>query len=335
MSLPNAFVEILTNKARIHAWRESNSPTKYRTSTHRFLAILFASPRPGTFHVIQQSSTMKILKSRRAFFSQRIKIMATLITSSSLCILSVLSFPILQIHHTMRSGFGIASPRDSLSLLATSSSSSSDTNNKSDSKGADLLQRLDDNFQYDGRLPMKEGFRCGFVSILGAPNMGKSTLVNAVLKADLCIATRRPQTTRHAILGVLTTADTQLCLIDTPGIIEDPAYKLQEGMMEAVKGAFYDSDALLIVTDLFSTPIPDDKIFERVISSKLPVIVVINKIDLVGKANPDKVDDDNGSDGKTYSVPQSVVRWRALLPNAMAIIPVAASEGPDNEGKWY
>eukprot|EP00980_Cylindrotheca_fusiformis_P027979 scaffold22575_cov141-Cylindrotheca_fusiformis.AAC.10 len=194
----------------------------------------------------------------------------------------------------------------------------------------DLLQNLDDTFAYEGRLPMKADFRCGFVSILGAPNMGKSTLLNALLKEDLCIATRRPQTTRHAILGVITTSDTQLCLIDTPGIIDNPAYKLQEGMMEAVMTAFYDSDVLMVVTDLFSSPIPDDKIFEKVRRIKVPVIVVINKIDLVGKANPSA--DENEDEGKTYTVPDAVAKWRGLLPNALAIIPVAASEGTENEG---
>lgn len=205
----------------------------------------------------------------------------------------------------------------------------------SGSKLSNIIQELEETFDYEGRLPMKhQDFRCGFVSILGAPNMGKSTLLNALLKEDLCIATRRPQTTRHAILGVLTTRNTQLCLIDTPGIIENPAYKLQEGMMEAVMGAFRDSDVLLVVTDLFSTPIPDDTIFEKVQKNHVPVIVVINKIDLVGKANAKNENEEENEDvtNKTYTVPEAVAKWRSLLPNALAIIPLAASEGPDNEG---
>ena len=208
-------------------------------------------------------------------------------------------------------------------------------NNNNNESSHRILQELENTFDYEGRLPLKQqDFRCGFVSILGAPNMGKSTLLNALLKEDLCIATRRPQTTRHAILGVLTTPTAQLCLIDTPGIIQDPAYKLQEGMMEAVLGAFRDSDVFLVVTDLFSTPIPDDDIFARVQSSSLPVVVVINKVDLVGKANPDQSteDEDDNASEKTYTVPEAVAKWRTLLPNALAIIPVAASEGPDNEG---
>jgi small GTP-binding protein len=233
-------------------------------------------------------------------------------------------------------------PAAAASTTTTSSTNSASINTtKKDDDKSNLLSQLDDTFDYEGRLPMKnDDFRCGFVSILGAPNMGKSTLLNALLKEDLCIATRRPQTTRHAILGVLTTPNAQLCLIDTPGIIEDPAYKLQEGMMEAVMGAFYDADALLVVTDLFSTPIPDDTIFQKVQASRGPVIVVINKIDLVGKAskinqnhNTENEDDsEDYDDGKTYTVPEAVAKWRTLLPNATAILPVASSEGPDNEG---
>ena len=225
-----------------------------------------------------------------------------------------------------------------------------------------LLEQLSDAFDYDGRLPSKileiPNFRCGFVSILGAPNMGKSTLLNALLKEDLCIATRRPQTTRHAILGVLTTPTSQLCLIDTPGIIDTPAYKLQEGMMEAVKGAFQDSDALLVVTDLFSTPIPDDEIFAKLLKSQKPIIVAINKIDLEGVAqrqqqqqrdddvmitfnnnNDDDDDDDQYAqyhqpqeEEKTYTISEAISKWRSLIPNALAIIPVSATEGVDNPG---
>jgi GTP-binding protein Era len=203
-----------------------------------------------------------------------------------------------------------------------------------------LFQQLDQEFAYQGRIPSRAGqqdenekFRCGYVSILGAPNMGKSTLLNALLKEDLCIATRRPQTTRHAILGVLTTKSSQLCLIDTPGIIGEPAYKLQEGMMEAVHGAFTDSDALLVVTDLFSSPIPDDDIFQKLQNTKKPIIVAINKIDLEGRAQRNTAEDDEEvAFDKTFSVPEAVAKWRSLLPNAMAIVPLSATDGPEHSG---
>jgi GTP-binding protein Era len=189
---------------------------------------------------------------------------------------------------------------------------------------AGLLKSFEGTFDYQGRLPRRgNDFRCGFCCILGAANMGKSTLLNALLEQNLCSVTSRPQTTRHAILGVLTTESTQLCLVDTPGIIGEPAYKLQEGMMEAVVAAFKDADILLVVTDIFSTPIPNDNLFERIQTSRKPVIVVINKIDLADKANTEA----NQEEGRTVTVPQAVAKWRSLLPNALAILPVSASEG--------
>ena len=205
-------------------------------------------------------------------------------------------------------------------------------------KAENLLLDLDAAFEYEGRLPAApvptagatDDFRCGFVGIVGAPNMGKSTMLNALIYTDLCVATNRPQTTRHAILGVLTTEDCQLCFHDTPGVIEDPAYKLQEGMMEAVKGTLKSSEVLLVVTDLFSTPIPDDNLFAKLQKSNRPTIVVINKVDLADKVNPNSEENDEA--GRTITVFDAVARWRELLPDAMAIIPTCASRGPDDVG---
>ena len=120
--------------------------------------------------------------------------------------------------------------------------------------------------------------------------------------------------------------------------------------MEAVKGSFQDSDSLLVVTDLFSTPIPDDEIFVKLLKSQKPIIVAINKIDLEGVAQQrpqqqqqqqrdgsydddnDDIQDQDQQCEKTYTVPEAVAKWRALIPNAMAIIPVSATEGVDNPG---
>lgn len=167
-------------------------------------------------------------------------------------------------------------------------------------------------------------FRCGFVCLLGAPNQGKSTIVNALLQDQLCATTARPQTTRHAILGLLTTNTTQACLIDTPGIIEAPAYRLQEGMMEAVVGAFHDADVLLVVTDLFSTPIPDDALFQRVQASRKPKIVCVNKVDLARRVNAAAASE--ASPDKTVTVEDAVALWRRLVPDAVAILPMSAGE---------
>jgi GTPase len=194
---------------------------------------------------------------------------------------------------------------------------------------------------------LSKDFRCGFVCLLGAPNQGKSTIVNALLREGLCATTARPQTTRHAILGLLTTNATQACLIDTPGIIEAPAYRLQEGMMEAVIGAFHDADVLLVVTDLFSTPIPDDELFQRVQASRKPKIVCINKVDLAQRVNATASSESNPD--RTVTVEAAVALWRRLVPDAVAILPMSAGEadngkeagassagrdagGPDNPG---
>jgi small GTP-binding protein len=209
-----------------------------------------------------------------------------------------------------------------------------DTIVKKNSKApnADLMKELDGSFQYQGRLEgesyQNADYRCGFVSIIGAPNMGKSTLLNALIGEDLCIATSRPQTTRHAILGLLHTESCQVCLVDTPGVIDQPAYKLQEGMMEAVVGAFNDADVLMVVTDLFSTPIPDDELFQKVVNSRKPVVVCVNKVDLAGMVNKNSEE----NQGKTMTVEEAIARWRQLLPNAMVILPLVASNGPDDAG---
>lgn len=234
-------------------------------------------------------------------------------------------------------------------------------------KGENLLTVLDDAFDYEGRLPSRATkknvddaaadddddesttsssspdlpFRCGFVGIVGAPNVGKSTLLNALLGTDLCVATRRPQTTRHAILGLLTDPDraVQLCFLDSPGVIGEPAYKLQEGMMEAVRGVLKDADVLLVVSDMFSTPIPDDQLFEKVRICDKPTVVVVNKIDLADKVNADAGASNDGGNGdgdeedvRTVTVPDAVARWRSLLPDAIAIVPASAQDGPSDPG---
>ena len=166
-----------------------------------------------------------------------------------------------------------------------------------------------------------EPCRFGYVGIIGAPNMGKSTLLNALLEEDLCIATNKPQTTRHAILGILTdhAQNVQLAFLDSPGVINDPAYKLQENMMDAVRGVFVDADVLCVVTDLYSTPIPSDALFQKLRDTDKPIIVCVNKVDLLGKAK------ENMDDGKTYSIEGAIARWRHYLPTAKLILPLSAS----------
>jgi len=178
--------------------------------------------------------------------------------------------------------------------------------------------------------------------------MGKSTLLNALLSENLCAVTPRPQTTRHAILGVLTSDDPdqlcQLCFRDTPGVIGEPAYKLQEGMMEAVKGAFVDSDVIVVVTDLFGTVMQDDILFEKVVETNKTVVVVVNKVDLADRVTDKsegggkkKGEEGDGNDTslkykRTVKISSAVRKWRTLLPNALAVIPLTASNGGTDPG---
>ncbi|GIX07594.1 MAG: GTPase Era [Candidatus Poribacteria bacterium] len=127
-----------------------------------------------------------------------------------------------------------------------------------------------------------EGFRSGFVGILGRPNAGKSTLLNALVGQKLAAVTEKPQTTRTRISGIRTTERAQLVFLDTPGIIE-PRYRLQEHMVEAALQVARDADLLLYVIDVTRAPHPaDDAILER-LPRRAPMLLVLNKIDRIKK----------------------------------------------------
>ena len=121
--------------------------------------------------------------------------------------------------------------------------------------------------------------KAGFVNIIGNPNVGKSTLMNALVGEKLSIITSKAQTTRHRIMGIVNGEDFQIVYSDTPGILK-PAYKLQESMMNFVHGAVDDADVILYVTDTVEQSDRSENIVERVNRSGIPAIVVINKIDL-------------------------------------------------------
>ena len=151
--------------------------------------------------------------------------------------------------------------------------------------------------------------KSGFVNIIGNPNVGKSTLMNALVGEKLSIITSKAQTTRHRILGIVNGDDFQIVFSDTPGILR-PSYKLQESMMNFVRGALTDADVLLYVTD---TVEQDDEraaeIVGRIRRSGIPTLAVINKIDLSDQTHLEAL----------------VEKWHAKLPDA-AIIPVSARE---------
>ena len=122
--------------------------------------------------------------------------------------------------------------------------------------------------------------KSGFVNIIGNPNVGKSTLMNALIGQNLSIITNKAQTTRHRIKGILSDENYQIVFSDTPGIIK-PAYKLQESMMQYVKSAFQDADVILYVVEIGEQGLKDKDIFEKIKTLKIPLIILLNKIDLV------------------------------------------------------
>ena len=150
--------------------------------------------------------------------------------------------------------------------------------------------------------------KAGFVNIIGSPNVGKSTLMNALVGERLSIITSKAQTTRHRIMGIVNGDDFQIVYSDTPGILK-PAYKLQESMMNFVHGAVDDADVILYVTDTVEQSERSDSVIERVNHSGIPTIVVINKIDLTTPA----------------ALEALVEQWQAKIPEAV-IIPCSAKE---------
>jgi GTP-binding protein Era len=141
--------------------------------------------------------------------------------------------------------------------------------------------------------------KAGFVNIIGNPNVGKSTLMNAFIGEKLSIITSKAQTTRHRILGIVNGEDFQVVLSDTPGIIK-PAYEMQESMMQFVKSAFEDADVLLYMVEIGEKELKDEAFFNKIIHSNIPVLLLLNKID---QSNQDQLE-------------EQVSMWQAKVPNA-------------------
>ena len=156
---------------------------------------------------------------------------------------------------------------------------------------------------------VKEGHRSGFVNIVGNPNVGKSTLMNDLVGERISIITSKAQTTRHRIMGIVNTPEYQIVFSDTPGVLK-PKYKLQESMLDFSQGALTDADVLLYVTDVVEDPTKNADFLEKVRRQTIPVLLVINKIDLL-KGNEE--------------LEQLVSKWKDLLPNA-EIFPTSAKE---------
>ena len=148
--------------------------------------------------------------------------------------------------------------------------------------------------------------KAGFVNIVGNPNVGKSTLMNQLVGERISIATFKAQTTRHRIMGIVNTDDMQIVFSDTPGVLK-PNYKMQEMMLAFSESALADADVLLYVTDVIENPEKNIDFLEKVKKMKIPVLLLINKID---QSDPKKLGD-------------IVEKWHSLLPKA-EILPISA-----------
>ncbi len=151
--------------------------------------------------------------------------------------------------------------------------------------------------------------RAGFVNIVGNPNVGKSTLSNRLVGERLSIITSKAQTTRHRIMGIVNGEDYQIVFSDTPGVLK-PKFRLQQSMLEYSTGALVDADVLLYVTDVIESPTKNQDFLDRVAREKIPILLVINKIDLL-KGNEELV--------------RIIDQWKQLLPNA-EVFPTSALE---------
>ena len=155
----------------------------------------------------------------------------------------------------------------------------------------------------------KKNHKSGFVSIIGRPNVGKSTLINALMEDKLSIITSKAQTTRHRIRGIINGDDYQIVISDTPGIL-DPNYQLQEVMMKFINETLIDSDILVFIDELGSKEFKNDSLIKKINKLKVPKMVLLNKIDLF---------DQN-------KLESSLIYWEKIFPE-IKIYPISAKEG--------
>jgi len=158
--------------------------------------------------------------------------------------------------------------------------------------------------------------KSGFVNIVGSPNVGKSTLMNRLVGEKLSIVTSKAQTTRHRILGIVNTEESQIVFSDTPGVVNS-AYKLHDSMMGYVNASISDADVLLFITDIKETEMNHKETLERIQKLEVPVLCLINKMDLSDQEQ----------------VKEKLEYWQSRLPNAN-VFPISALHGFNIDGVW-
>ncbi|BDS10212.1 GTPase Era [Aureispira anguillae] len=154
---------------------------------------------------------------------------------------------------------------------------------------------------------MEKPHRSGFVNIIGRPNVGKSTLMNALVGERMSIITNKPQTTRHRIIGIVSDEDYQVVFSDTPGFIKDPSYEMQSSMNKFVSTSFKDADIMVLVVDVTETYDNDNPLFKKLAGVEVPLFLVLNKVDLIDQPTLFK----------------KIVEWKDKA-NFKEIIPIAA-----------
>ncbi len=158
--------------------------------------------------------------------------------------------------------------------------------------------------------------KSGFVNIVGSPNVGKSTLMNRLVGEKLSIVTNKAQTTRHRILGIVNNEDSQIVFSDTPGVVNS-AYKLHDSMMSYVNTSIQDADVLLFITDSKETEMNHKETLEKIQRLEIPVLCLINKMDLSDQEN----------------VKKKLEYWQSRLPNAN-VFPISALHGFNVDSVW-
>ncbi len=171
-------------------------------------------------------------------------------------------------------------------------------------------------------------FRSGFVNIIGRPNAGKSTLMNALVGERMSIITHKPQTTRHRIIGILSGDDFQIVFSDTPGYVKQPNYKMHNAMNRSVEGTVEDADLMLFVFDLTEELEDDNPVIEVLKKTEVPILLILNKKDLVAEQ---RAEDVTGWWRKRINVAEALALSALKEPNSAQLLEKIISYLPEGE----